>query len=103
MKLSPDDWMFKPSDPDQVLVSLFLNNGQHALLEINPVHISHAGGPQVPEIIVHCELPGEKLTDPKPSRRWIARPPDRTCQWSRVELPPTLTHQIEQRIEHVHP
>ena len=61
MKIGVDDWHFKYSDNDTLLLDLFLDNGQHALLEVNPMKNPHVVNGEIPEMIVFCELPGEKV------------------------------------------
>ena len=35
MKIGVDDWHFKYSENDTLLLDVFLDNGQHAMLEVN--------------------------------------------------------------------
>lgn len=100
MKLNVDDWQFvAPTSPGcAVAVDLFLDNGQHARLEVFPLFYTHASGEQIPEIIVHCEMPGEKLHQPPAAKRWISRPPDKGCMWSHVEMSPTLVRQLNEML-----
>src|ERR1051325_5116010 len=37
MKITTDDWRFRPPDNDMLVVDVFLNNGQHAVLEVCPM------------------------------------------------------------------
>lgn len=101
MKLNVDDWQFiAPATPGcTVAVDLFLDNGQHARLEVFPLFYTHATGEQIPEIIVYCEMPGEKLNQPLEPKRWISRPPDKGCSWSHVELTPSLIRQINDMLD----
>lgn len=94
--LQADDWKFiTPTTPGgAVAVELFLNNGQYARLEVFPLVDANGSVDQVPEIVVSCEMPGERLNLPPETKRWISRPPDKDCPWSRVELSPTLIRQI---------
>ena len=98
MKISADDWHFRPSDNDTLVLDAFLSNGQHALLEVNAMKNPSTPNGPVPEIVVFCEFPGEKLGDNNCVARWITRPPDRTCPWSNVQLPPSLMQQIRQKL-----
>lgn len=101
MKLSADDWKFiTPTTLGCVVaVDLFLDNGQHARLEVFPLFYAHATGEQIPEIIVYCEMPGEKLHQQTEVKRWISRPLDKSCPWSSVELTPTLIRQINETLD----
>ncbi len=101
MKLNADDWKFiTPTTLGCVVaVDLFLDNGQHARLEVFPLFYSHATGEQIPEIIVYCEMPGEKLHQQPETKRWISRPLDKSCPWSSVELTPTLIRQINETLD----
>jgi hypothetical protein len=101
MRFSADDWTFiQPSSRGcLVAVDLFLDNGQHARLEVYPLVNPYMAGDQTPEIIVLCEMPGENLHRPPLAKRWITRPPDNSCEWSKVELSPTLIRQINEQLE----
>ena len=101
MKLSVDDWKFiTPTTLGCVVaVDLFLDNGQLARLEVFPLFYAHATGEQIPEIIVYCEMPGEKLNQQTEVKRWISRPLDKSCPWSSVELTPTLIRQINETLD----
>jgi hypothetical protein len=104
MKIHADDWHFNLAENDILLVDLYLDNGQHALLQVNPLRNPKLNLPQTPEMIVYCEMPGERLSEHGNVPRWIARPPERACPWSHVELPPVLGEQIKERLalqEHV--
>jgi hypothetical protein len=103
MKYNVDDWKFVAPAARGCLVAvdLFLDNGQQARLEVYPLVNPWAGGEQTPEIIVFCEMPGETFHRPPLARRWIARAPDASCEWSRVELSPTLIRQLNEQLEAV--
>ncbi len=100
MRLSVDDWHFinPPDDGSMVAVDLFLDNGQLARLLVYPLINPNWQGEQVPEIVVLCEMPGEKLHSDNNARRWITRSPDKSCQWSGVELGATLIRQINDKL-----
>jgi len=98
MRTSADDWHLKSFDNDTLVFDLFLSNGQHALLEVCPMKNPNIPNGQVPEMVVFCEFPGEKLVESNCVARWISRPPDRTCPWSNVQIPPALMQQVRQRL-----
>jgi len=98
MKIGVDDWHFKYSENDTLLLDLFLDNGQHALLEVNPMKNPHVVNGEIPEMIVFCELPGEKVAEQNCTARWISRPPDKSCAWSSVLVPLALSQQIKDRM-----
>ena len=98
MKTAIDDWRFKAAEEGILLADVFLANGQHALLEVNPLVNPKKSGKYIPEMIVFCEMPGERITGGSGPGRWISRPPNRACPWSSVELPPALAKQIEDRL-----
>ena len=98
MKIGVDDWHFKYSENDTLLLDLFLDNGQHALLEVNPMKNPQVVNGEIPEMIVFCELPGEKVAEQNCPARWISRPPGKSCAWSNVEVPLALTQQIKDRM-----
>ena len=98
MKTSIDDWRFKAAEEGVLLADVYLANGQHALLEVNPLINPKQPGQPVPEIIVFCEMPGERIAGGCGPGRWIARPPNRSCSWSNVEIPPALEQQIHDRL-----
>jgi hypothetical protein len=98
MKINVDDWHFKPSPPDSLSLDLYLDNGQHALLEVYPMRHPTAINGEIPEMVVFCELPGEKLAEGNCHARWVARPPDRSCPWSNVQAPLALMQQIRERL-----
>jgi len=68
-----------------------------AMLEINPMKNPHVPNGEIPEMIVFCDLPGEKVAEQNCPARWISRPPDRGCSWSNVQLPLALAQQIKDR------
>lgn len=100
MRLKVDDWQFlAPTTPGSVLaVDLYLDNGQQARLEVSPLFYTEPTGDQIPEIVVYCEMPGERLRGHSEVKRWISRPPDKLCDWSHVELSPTLIRQINEML-----
>lgn len=100
MKLNADDWHFiaPPDDGSVVAVDLFLDNGQHARLMVYPLINPYCQGDQVPEIVVVCEMPGEKLQSEHHTKRWITRAPDKSCEWSTVELSGTLIRQLNDKL-----
>ncbi|MEW6304592.1 MAG: hypothetical protein AB1705_14045, partial [Verrucomicrobiota bacterium] len=95
-----DDWSFRTEvdERKQVSVDLYLNNGQRAILEIHPLLNPYSGGEQVPEVIVRCEMSGERPDHPSETRRWLSRAPDKSCEWSSVELSESLVRQINARL-----
>ena len=98
MRIDVDDWHFKYSEHETILLDVFLNNGQHAMLEVNPMKNNAVPNGDVPEMIVFCELPGEKLAEGTCPSRWISRPPSRECAWSNVQVPLALMQQIKDRL-----
>lgn len=98
MKISADDWHFKSFENDLLVVDVFLSNAQHAILEVSPMKNPAAPNGQIPEMVVFCEFPGEKVVDHTCVARWITRPPDKSCPWSNVQLPPSLLQQIRERL-----
>jgi hypothetical protein len=98
MKISVDDWHFREPDQETLVLDVFLDNGQHALLEVNPMKNPAVVNGEIPEMIVFCELPGEKISEEQCPARWIARPPDRSCPWSNVQVPMALMQQIKGRL-----
>ena len=101
MKIESDDWHFRNPENDMLIADLFLSNGQHAILEVSPMKNPHVPNGQVPEMVVFCEFPGEKPTEGNCAARWITRPPDRSCPWSNVQIPPALAQQIRQKLGYV--
>jgi hypothetical protein len=101
MRLVAEDWLFaQPHLSGSVLaVDLFLNTGQHARLEVIPWLDLVSGQPdQFPEIIIIAESTGEDLHAAGAHQRWLARPPRRHCEWSKVELDQVLVGQINERL-----
>jgi hypothetical protein len=99
MKIGVEDWHFRSIENDVIIYDLYLGNGQHAILEVNPLRNPKAGGEMVPEIIVFCELPGEKFDDGTCHSRWLSRAPDNNCLWSHVEVPTALNRDIEDKLQ----
>ena len=102
MKIGIDDWHFRSAASDMLVLDLYLDNGQHALLEVFSMNNPHAAHAHIPEMVVFCELPGEKMSDNCGPGRWISRPPERNCQWSNVQAPPALMEQIRSRLGEHH-
>lgn len=98
MKITADDWHFRSFENDTLVIDLFLSNGQHAILSVSPMKNGSAPNGQIPEMVVFCEFPGEKVAENNCAARWVARPPDRTCAWSNVQIPPSLMQQIRQKL-----
>ena len=98
MRIGVDDWHFKEVGPDVLLLDLFLDNGQHGLLEVNPMRVLNSALADVPGMIVFCEMPGERIAEQGCPARWVARPPSRDCPWSNVQIPLALMEQIKQRL-----
>jgi hypothetical protein len=98
MKITADDWHFRSVNGDLLVIDLFLSNAQHALLEVFPMKNPTAANGQIPEMVVFSEFPGEKLAEGNYVARWVTRPPDRSCLWSNVEIPPALMQQIRQKL-----
>jgi len=99
MKIPVDDWHFRSIENDVILYDIYLANGQHAIMEVNPLLNPKAGGEMVPEIIVFCELSGEKIEEGTCHPRWLSRAPDNNCMWSHVEVPTALHRHIEEQLE----
>ncbi len=98
MKYQVDDWHFRLAENNVVAAELFLDNGQKAILEVLPLNYDNTQSSAGNEMIVWCEMPGEMVTEGTCQARWITRPPDNKCPWSRVEIPPGLMGQIEERL-----
>lgn len=98
MKITADDWHFRSFENDTLVIDLFLSNGQHAILEVSPMKNSNAPNGQIPEMVLFCEFPGEKVAEENCVGRYVTRPPDRTCAWSNVLIPSALMQQIRQRL-----
>lgn len=97
MNIHVDDWHFQDSNGDMLVLDAFLDNGQHAVMEVNPMKNVAVANGEVPEIIVFCELPGEKVSETGCPARWVSRPPSPDCPWSHVQLPAALMEQIRLR------
>lgn len=100
-RLVADDWMFShPTLNGSVLaVDLYLNNGQHARLDVIPWLDFVSGMPdQYPEIIITAEANGEDFHGSNSHHRWLARPPRRHCEWSKVQLDEKLVAQINEKL-----
>ena len=52
MKIGVDDWHFKYCENDTLLLDVFLDNGQHAMLEVNPMKNPQVPNGEIPEMIV---------------------------------------------------
>jgi hypothetical protein len=100
MRISVDDWRFRDPVDTTLVLDVFLDNGQHALLEVNPMKNPAVVNGDIPETIVFCELPGERISEENCPARWIHRPPDRSCPWSNVQMPMALLQQIKARLGH---
>lgn len=98
MKIGIDDWHFREVAEDMLVLDVFLDNGQHALMEVNPMKNKTVANGEVPEIIVFCELPGEKVSEQGCPARWVSRPPSRECSWSGVQMPAALLEQLRLRL-----
>jgi hypothetical protein len=103
MKISIDDWHFVQAEDATVLLDVYFDNGQHGLLEVHPMKRTDITNGQTPEMIVFCEMPGEKLNDSTCVGRWIARPPSKNCPWSHVEVPPALLQIIREKLGYGQP
>src|SRR5258708_2833311 len=98
MKTSVDDWHFRPSQDDLLVLDAFLSNGQHALLEVSPMQNRNAPNGDIPEMVVFCEFPGEKIAEHNCTARWITRPRGRDCPGSNVQTPPALMQQTGENL-----
>ncbi len=98
MRIGIDDWHFKEASADLLLLDVFLDNGQHGVMEVNPMKNPAVTNGTIPEMILFCEMPGEKITEEACPARWIARPPSRECPWSNVQVPMALLQQIRDRL-----
>lgn len=103
MRINIDDWKFITPETENCIVAadLHLDNAQTARIEIYPMIYANAGGEVIPEIVVIGELPGESFKSENPIRRWIARPPDDSCEWSKVDLTTTFIRQVNQKIDEI--
>jgi len=98
MKINVDDWHFREAAGAMLVVDAFLDNGQHAVMEVNSMKDPTVPNGSVPEIIVFCELPGERVAEQACQARWVSRPPNRECSWSGVQVPAALMGQIVARL-----
>jgi hypothetical protein len=99
MRISVDDWRFRDAEGDTLVVDAYLDNGQHVVIEVNAMKNPQVTNGEIPEVIIFCEMPGEKLADGGTCpARWISRPPDKTCLWSSVQMPIALAQQIRDRL-----
>jgi hypothetical protein len=98
MRISVDDWHFRESDPDLLVLDVFLDNGQHAVMEVSPMKKASNPNGDIPEMIMFCEMPGEKIAEEGCPARWVTRPPTRECPWSNVQIPQALILQIKDRL-----
>lgn len=96
MIIQVDKWhlLAEPDPGCSLSYEVQLENAQLARLDVVALVNPFQSGPPTPEIYIYCEMPGERITDPAPVRRWIARPPHSGCEWSRVELPDKLAKEI---------
>lgn len=103
MRISIDDWKFITPEAEGCIVAADLNldNAQTARIEIYPMIYANVGGEVIPEIVVIGELPGESADSATPIRRWIARPPDESSEWSKVDLSETFIRQVNQKIDEI--
>lgn len=99
MNYQVDDWQFRPAENDALAAELFLDNGQRAILEVLPLIYSRTNASAGCEMIVWCEMPGEHVEHGTCQARWINRPPDPSCPWSRVLLPEALVEQIQEHLD----
>lgn len=98
MKITVDDWHFRDPIDATLVLDVFLDNGQHALMEVNAMRETSVVNGDIPEMIVFSELPGEKVQTQDCSARWVSRPPSKDCAWSNVEVPLALMNQIHDRL-----
>ena len=98
MNINIDDWNFKALQKSTLALDVFLDNGQHGLLEVFPLKNPDGTLNQFPEMVMFGELSGETIQEGQNVARWISRPPQRSCPWSRVQVPPALWQQIAERI-----
>lgn len=103
MKISIDDWHFRESSGGMLVLDVFLGNGQHGVMEVNPMKNPAVPNGDVPEIIVFCEMPGEKVSEEGCPARWVTRPPNRDCPWSNAQMPAALMEQIRGRLSETMP
>ncbi len=103
MRIQIEDWKFIEPETEGCIVAadLTLDNACDARIEIFPMIYANVGGEVIPEIVVTAELPGESVNAGSPVKRWIARPPDESCEWSKVELSETFIRQINEKIDEI--
>ena len=103
MRIAIDDWKFITPVAEGCIVAANLNldNAQTARIEVYPMIYANVGGEVIPEIAVLCELPGESVNSENPVRRWIARPPDDSCEWSKDDMSDTFIRQVNQKIDEI--
>jgi hypothetical protein len=101
MRIGVDDWHFREPTGGMLVLDVFLDNGQHAVMEVNPMRNTTVANGDVPEVIVFCEFPGEKIAETGCPARWVSRPPSRECPWSNVQMPAALQEQIRMRLMEV--
>ena len=98
MRIGIDDWHFREDSTETLVLDVYLDNGQHAVMEVNPMCNREVTNGAIPEVIVFCEYPGEKVSETECPARWVYRPPTQACPWSHVEIPLALTQQIDARL-----
>ncbi len=81
-----------------LVLDAYLDNGQHAVIEVNPMKNLGVPNGDIPEIIVFCEMPGERVAQEGCPARWASRPPSRECPWSGVQVPHALMEQVRDRL-----
>jgi hypothetical protein len=99
VNINIDDWNFRVPQKNTLVLDVFLDNGQHGLLEVFPLKNHDGTLNQFPEMVMFGELSGETIQEGQNVARWISRPPQRSCPWSRVQVPPALLQQIAERIK----
>lgn len=98
MKICVDDWHFRDAQTGMLVLDAYLDNGQHAVIEVNPMRNPEITNGDIPEIIVFCEMPGERVAEEGCPARWVSRPPSKECPWSGLQLPHALLEQIRGRL-----
>ena len=103
MRIQIEDWKFIEPENDGCIVAadLTLDNACEARIEIYPMIYANVGGEVIPEIVVLAELPGESINAGDHVKRWVARPPDESCEWSKVDLSETFIRQINGKIDEI--
>jgi len=103
MRIQIEDWNFIEPRHEGCIVAaeLTLDNACEALIEIYPMIYANVGGEVIPEIVVLGELPGEAPDAGDHVKRWVARPPDESCEWSKVELGETFIRQVNEKIDEI--